>query len=242
LNRDSITGFFSSYENVIRSKRITPENTWNVDEMGIRVGVGRGKWVVIPASADTSSPFLNTIASLGETEHVTMVEAISGSGEVLNPMAILKGVVIQRRWFDDLTDGILVGVSDTGYSNDQLSFQWIQHFNRFAKPKRSNDWRLLILDGYDSHFTYEFVRYCELNRIQLLQLPPHSTHILQPCDVGIFQNWKHFHSEEVDELVRRGIGQFDRQAFLSCIESIRNATFKRNSIRSVFRKTGLIPL
>lgn len=239
-NYDTIKRFFDSYERVIRSKRITPENTWNCDEMGIRVGVGRGKWVVVPAATPISK-HLNTVASLGETEHCTLVEAISTAGKVIEPLIILQGKVIQHRWFDNLPANYLVGVSETAYANDQLCFQWIQHFNLRTKPARASDWRLLLLDGYESHLTLEFVSYCDANLIEIMQLPPHSTHFLQPLDVGVFQVWKHWHSEVVDELVRQGVGSFDRQAFLTSIEEIRALTFKENTIRSAWRKTGYLP-
>jgi hypothetical protein len=51
--------------------------------MGIRAGVGRGKWILIPVKANIFSKHLNTTASLGETEHITVVEAVSGDGNVI---------------------------------------------------------------------------------------------------------------------------------------------------------------
>jgi len=55
--------------------------------------------------------------------------------------------------------------------------------------------RLLILDGHDLHVTWEFLDYCLQNDIIPLCLPAHSTHILQPLDVGLFgplqQNYSH---------------------------------------------------
>ena len=59
-----------------------------------------------------------------------------------------------------------------------------------------------------------------MEKIILLRLPPHSTHFLQPLDVVIFQQWKHWHAEAIDHAVRHGIGDFDCQTFLANIESI----------------------
>jgi hypothetical protein len=80
-----------------------------------------------------------------------------------------------------------------------------------------------------------------MEKILVLQLPPHSTHFLQPLDVVIFQQWKHWHAEAIDYSVRHGVGEFDKQTFLANIESIRQATFKENSIKSAFRKCGFVP-
>jgi hypothetical protein len=80
-----------------------------------------------------------------------------------------------------------------------------------------------------------------MEKILVLRLPPHSTHFLQPLDVVIFEQWKHWHAEAIDHAVRHGVGDFDKQTFLSNIESIRQATFKEGSIKSAFRKCGFVP-
>ena len=46
---------------------------------------------------------------------------------------------------------------------------------------------LLLCDGHDSHISAGFVRYCIDNKIVLFLLPPHSSHLLQPLDVGVFR-------------------------------------------------------
>lgn len=157
-------------------------------------------------------------------------------------MIIVKGVVIQTRWFADIRSrDIAISVSESGYSNDILSFQWLQHWNRLSKRTQKGTYRLLIMDGYESHLSLQFVRFCELEKVILLRLPAHSTHFLQPLDVVIFQQWKHWHAEAIDRAVRQGVGEFDRQTFLASIESIREATLKEGNIKSAFRKCGFVP-
>jgi len=58
-----------------------------MDEMGIRIGVGRGQWVIISeGNGDEKSKggFSNIIGSHGDQEHVTVVEAIS-AGDMATP-------------------------------------------------------------------------------------------------------------------------------------------------------------
>ena len=124
-----------------------------MDETGLRVGVGRGQWVIVPAS-DEKNRFTNLIGSQGDTEHVTVVESISADGVVIPPLIIIKGVVIQTRWFADIKDDdIAIGVSDSGYTNDILCFQWLQHWARLSRRPQTG-YRLLILDGYESHLSF----------------------------------------------------------------------------------------
>jgi hypothetical protein len=46
---------------------------------------------------------------------------------------------------------------------------------------------LLIYDGHSSHITSDMVEMVAANNIHLFCLPPHTTHRLQPLDVGIFR-------------------------------------------------------
>jgi hypothetical protein len=101
--------------------------------------------------------------------------------------------------------------------------------------------RLLLLDGYGSHHTLEFVNYCDENGIIPFAFPPHTTHILQPLDVVVFQQYKHYHTKAIDIAVRDGCIQITKVEFLAAISDIRRKTFKESTIYSAFTKTGLIP-
>jgi hypothetical protein len=86
----------------------------------------------------------------------------------------------------------------------------------------------------------EFLDVLESNRVIPYRLIPHSTYLLQPLDVGCFQPYKHWHSEAVDAATRTGYILFNKVEFLAVIDSIRQQTFKRITIRSGWQKTGLV--
>ena len=60
-------------------------------------------------------------------------------------------------------------------------------------PLKPGDWRLLILDGHGSHTTPEFMVECFSNKIWLVFLPAHTSHVLQPLDVGVFSALKRYY-------------------------------------------------
>ena len=65
----------------------------------------------------------------------------------------------------------------------------------------------------------------------------HSTHL----DVSCFQPYKHYHSKAIDATMRTGIPEFGNLDFLASLTTIQRAkTFKKSTILSAFRKTGLI--
>ena len=45
---------------------------------------------------------------------------------------------------------------------------------------------MLIVDYHESHIFMNFIKFCDQEKIIALCLSPHSTHLLQPLDVGIF--------------------------------------------------------
>jgi hypothetical protein len=68
---------------------------------------------------------------------------------------------------------------------------WLQSiFDKYTKDRTVGKYRLLILDGHKSHFTAEFEQYCLKNSIIPLCMPPHSSHLCQPLDVGCFSSLK----------------------------------------------------
>ena len=62
--------------------------------------------------------------------------------------------------------------------------KFIPHCNKSQNKK------ILFVDGHNSHISIEVVLLAIKNYISLICLPPHSTHLLQPLDVGVFKSVK----------------------------------------------------
>ena len=101
-------------------------------------------------------------------------------------------------------------------------------------------YRLLILDGHNSHTTYKFCAFAEKHKIIIICLPSHTTHRLQPCDVGIFgplaASWK----KEVIGCSSEYI-QIRKHNLVKYYSRARSTAFVGDTIRSAFRKTGIWP-
>ena len=57
----------------------------------------------------------------------------------------------------NLADDILVGVSDSKYSCNTLSLEWLKHFEHFSAKRQVRAWRLLLFDRHGSYCILEFV-------------------------------------------------------------------------------------
>jgi hypothetical protein len=63
-------------------------------------------------------------------QYIIAVKAVSIVDIVIEPILILPEKLHLEHFYRDLKDNILVGLSDTGYINDKLTFTYIQHFKR----------------------------------------------------------------------------------------------------------------
>jgi hypothetical protein len=215
---------------------ITADDIWNFDETGFNIGVGQDQWII------TREPKRQIFGGFSTNcEYATAIEAVSATGSTIAPVVILSAKVLLLRWFEIVGDE-RIAVTDTGYLNNVLALQWIQLFDKLTKDSVKGTHRMLICDQFGSHLTYEFVKYCEDHQTILFFLPPHSSHILQPLDVGVFSAYKHWHSEWVYDATVSGYEKITKDDFLGAIAQIRQKTFKRSTIKLGFRLTGLWPM
>jgi hypothetical protein len=89
-----------------------------------------------------------------------------------------------------------------------------------------------MMNEYGSHHTVEFIEYCDQAKIIPFDLPAHTTHLLQPLDVVIFQPLKHWHGEAVKEAMTHDDETFIKVEFLNAFNDFRKKAFKKFTIIS----------
>ena len=100
---------------------------------------------------------------------------------------------------------------------------------------------MLICDGHDSHVTANFIGHCINNDIVLLILSPHTSHLLQLLDVGVFGVLKTAMSRQVDRLIRLGISRLSKSEWTECYVEARELAFTTANITGSWYGAGLIP-
>ena len=80
--------------------------------------------------------------------------------------------------------------------------------------KGSNEKRLFVVDGHNSHFSIDFLPFCRKNHIELFCLPPRTTHTLQPLDVGLFGPLQKYYARRVGGRRRLGMEAITKRNFL----------------------------
>ena len=117
-----------------------------------------------------------------------MLECICADGTILNPLGIFRGQNVLQGWIpDNVINSWYFSTNTKGWTSNLHGLEWLKRvFEPQTRTKARGQQRLLICDGHDSHISRSFISHCIQNRITLLILPPHTSHILQPLDVSIF--------------------------------------------------------
>jgi hypothetical protein len=232
-----IRAWFQLVEDTRVAYGIADQDMFNFDETGFMLGVASTSKVV--TSSDTIGRA--TVVQPGNREWVTTIECINALGWCIPPFIILSGKLHQASWYQDIPSDWAVAVSDNGWTNDRLGYEWVKHFHRHTESRTTGAYRLLILDGHSSHATPEFDQFCTENKIITLCMPPHTSHLLQPLDVGCFSPLKVLYGHEVAELARQGVFHVDKLDFLWIYTRIRLMALSDQNIKAGFQATGLIP-
>lgn len=100
------------------------------------------------------------------------------------------------------------------------------------------------MDGHSSHVNIRFINYCDEHGILLGILPPHSTHRLQPLDVGIFSPLSTAYSKQIDHLIQssQGFSRVTKRSFWPMFRTAWKSALSFDNIRLVFSATGVYPL
>lgn len=173
---------------------------------------------------------------------VTLIEGISAEGKCVPPTIIIEGSWFMEDWSNENQDGSeLLLLSDSGYTNEDLGMLWLDHFITYSGAGPKAPMKLLLFDGHSSHTTEDFRLKCWANNIIPYELLSHMTHLMQPCDVGLFQPEKHYHNKAVKAALRGGATSYNVASFLDDLTEIRDQALKPSNIISAFIRSGIYP-
>ena len=180
-------------------------------------------------------------------EMVTDIETVSAAGHVLPPYIIYKGRSHLMGWHAEVKGDedaqVRFAYSPKGWTDDVLGLDYLEnHFYPLVMSIIDPNYPIFfILDGHASHFSWEFLSFCLEHGMLVLCLPPHSTHLLQPLDVGLFGPLQHAYSEEVDAWTRDRYDVIRKGNFWPMLKKARQCAFTKQNILSGWEATGIYP-
>ncbi|OAQ63892.1 transposase [Purpureocillium lilacinum] len=235
-----IRPWFSNYF-LPEIQAIKPENRFNMDEAGIMEGLEENGLVVVNAekrSVQKKTP--------GSRVWTSFIECVSATGTFLPPLVIFKGKSVQQQCFPQnlsLFSDWQITATKNGWTSDQTAVEWLEKvFIPKTQPSDPSEGRLLVLDGYGSHETVEFMYLCYQHKINLPFLPPHTSHVLQPLDLSVFSPLKHYYRKQVGFLSLLTDSSPVGKQNLSCYQSAREQALTTSNIKGGWKATGLWPV
>ena len=97
------------------------------------------------------------------------------------------------------------------------------------------------MDGYGSHVTAQFDNICADNMVIPICMPPHSSHLLQPLDIGCFLVIKRAYGQAIQSKLRYGVNHINKLDFLTTYLWARGEAYKSATISNSFAAAGLVP-
>lgn len=129
-----------------------------------------------------------TSATAGKTSY-SVLACGSASGALMPPYTVYKGKHLYSQWTQGGPKGAGYGCSQSGWMHDFNFISWFK--TMFVKAVAKEEKPLLLLfDGHNSHISYDLIEMAKSHGIILFCLPPHTSHRLQPLDVGFFAPFK----------------------------------------------------
>jgi hypothetical protein len=234
---DKVVDWFAVIGKELANPQILAENIYNMDETGVLLSVLNSLKVLVGKNE------LRNYRGAGvKRTLITAIECVSADGRYLHPLIIWPAATHRSTWTVHPTPGWHFGHSETGYTDTAISLYWIQNvFDPQTKARARDNPRILINDGFGTHESLEIMKFCYENNIILCRLPSHTSHKLQPCDVGIFGPLKMAYREEVERLYWGGSNMIGKQHFTLLYDRARRKAINSRNILSGWSKTGLRP-
>jgi len=122
-----------------------------------------------------------------------------------------------------------------------IGAEWIKHFEKATCAKAKGEYRLLIVDGHNSHYTITFLQVAREHKIIVICYPAHGTHLYQGLNVVVFAVLKLHLSQERDKWFCTTGQPIDKNNFLRILSEAYVFALTPENVKTAFRKTGIVP-
>ena len=235
---DIIQEYVDVLEDTMRKNDLLdkPHLLFNCDESALVLNK-LAKKVLVPRK----SKHCHTIAT-ANTQHVSVLCCISAAGSTLPPLIVFsKGLPAGRNFQSEGPVNACYSHSESGFVDRQIYTEWFTKiFLRFAPSERP---LLLLQDGASAHLGPDLIEEAIANDVILLCFPPKLTHLLQPCDVGVYRSMKANIADTMRKVkMLRGDMWVSKSKVPAVFREVCDNTFTPSIITGAFRKCGIYPL
>ena len=180
--------FYCNLKELYDTWNYPPSHIWNCDKSEVQTRRIGGASVL----AKVGSKSVHTI-EIDHREHLSVFSCINTDGEKIPNFYILKGTYFQQDYVKNCEVDVVMDIQPNVWMTKWLFHSWISHFigslRKTTKIDEENI-HLFVLDGHNSHVTLEVVTSTMNSGLDIISLPSHTSHVLQPLDVSYFKPFK----------------------------------------------------
>jgi hypothetical protein len=234
-----ISAWFRLVSNMRAKYGVLDCDIYNFDETGFMMGVICPGMVVTRADRRGRGKAVQP----GNREWATAIACINGEGWSIPPFLVVQGKNHLSNWYTDggLPPDWVIKPTSNGWTNNETGLEWLKHFDKHTATRAKGLYRMLVLDGHNSHESAEFQEFCKVHNIITLGLPPHSSHLTQPLDIGCFSVLKRAYSRQIETFIKAHINHITKVEFFLAFQAAYKETMTVENCQAGFRGAGLVP-
>lgn len=238
FNEVNVGKFFDLLDELYDKHKYPPNRIYNCDETGITTVPKKPSRII-------SKKGKKQVGALASAERGTLTTAeicFNAAGEYIPPALIYPRVRHCPTFEVGVPPNTQIYCHSSGWMQTEIFTTWFQHFLKYAKPS-ADDRVLLILDGHATHIkNIEMLELAKQHYVDVLVLPPHCTHRLQPLDVAFMFPLSTYYEQAVRVWLRENPGKVVTIHEVGKLfgEAYMKAANMSNAI-SGFRKSGIWP-
>ena len=141
---------------------------------------------------------------------MTVLTFVNVAGQSVPPLIIHKGQRVQETWNLKAPGNMKIAATERGYIMKSKFHEYGLHFVKFLKSNGLADkMNLLIIDRHKSHlYNLPFYKAMRANNIEILIIPPHTSHLLQTLDLVPFAQFKKHWESNLMNITRLTVAEF----------------------------------
>lgn len=228
FNKHNVSKFYNNLRTLLEHNHFGADDVWNIDEIGLTT-------VHIPRRivACKGQKQVGKVTSGERGVLVTACCAMNAMGNHIPPW--------QDRMQQDAPPGTNGSTSPSGWMTGENFCKFLKHFVTFSKCSIEKPC-LIIMDNHDSHISIASLTFAKENGINLLTIPPHTSHKLQPLDTAVYGPLKTYYNTACDNWKLANPGKtITIYDVAGCFGKAFPQAFTCNNIQSGFRVTGIFP-
>ena len=211
----------------------------NYDETNLSDDPGRVKCIFKRGTKYPERILNNTKAA------ISIMFAATASGQLLEPYVVYKAERLYDKWCVGGPPKVRYNRTKSGWFDGPTFLEW---FETVLVPwaKKLSGTKVIIGDNLSSHLNIDILRHCQRLGIKFIFLPPNTSHITQPLDVGFFRSLKgawravltnyKLHNPKETTLNKTAFPQLLSKLL------VQMKAKDENIIKNAFRASGIYPL